>query len=390
MTEVIGLLVDPGLPEARVRDLLPELREVARQQAQLWTQNVDLGTAGAWIDSVDASDPLPTGNTEVATVSVPARLDLRVGTLPMDQEGNVRLAHSAPGILQDRGWDRMIYVTDLPLTTRRPVISQSVENGRATMLCLPAFGLLRARDALRQEMTRLVKGLPAGAGVPETQVAEIEGGDSSAQTTRVLEGRGRVLRLWLGMIRCNRPDKLIRVLSGCLATGVATGAFSFFYGSVWAMSSLIAVWRLSLITFVAITALTFWLIYHNGLWNKWRGQNLDSLTRWRRRIDNLATVGTVALAATGIYALIYLILLLFAATVVPIPYFAQMINSEVAITDYLTLAWFTTSLGTMAGALGSGFDSDDSIREATYNRREHRRREITGLFDDNGPDGNRN
>ena len=156
------------------------------------------------------------------------------------------------------------------------------------------------------------------------------------------------------------------------------------------MSSLIAVWRLSLITFVAITALTFWLIYHNGLWNKWRGQNLDSLTRWRSRIDNLATVGTVALAATGIYALIYLILLLFAATVVPIPYFAQMINSEVAITDYLTLAWFTTSLGTMAGALGSGFDSDDSIREATYNRREHRRREITGLFDDNGLDGNRN
>ena len=78
----------------------------------------------------------------------------------MDQEGNVRLAHSAPGILQDRGWDRMIYVTDLPLTTRRPVISQSVENGRATMLCLPAFGLLRARDALRQEMTRLVKACP--------------------------------------------------------------------------------------------------------------------------------------------------------------------------------------------------------------------------------------
>lgn len=385
MSEVIGLLVDPGLPEARVRGLLPELRATAKEQAQLWTHNVDLGTAGDWIDSVDAEDPLPAGNTEAATVSAASRLDLRVGTLPMDREGNVRLAHSAPGILRDRGWDRMIYVTDLPLTTRRPVISQSVENGRATMLCLPAFGFLRARDALRQEMTRLIKGLPAGAGVPETHIAEIEGGDSAAQATRVLEGRGRVLRLWLGMIRCNRPDKLIRVLSGCLATGVATGAFSIFYGSVWAMSSLIAVWRLSLITFVAITALTFWLIYHNGLWNKWRGKDMDSLTRWRSRIDNFATVGTVALAAAGIYALIFLILLLFAATVVPIPYFAQQINSNVAITDYLTLAWFTTSLGTMAGALGSGFDSDDAIREATYNRREHRRREITGLFDDNGP-----
>ncbi len=381
------MLVDPGLPEARVRGLLPELRETAKEQAQVWTQNVDLGTAGDWIDSVDDSDPLPAGNTEAATVSAPVRIDLRVGTLPMDSAGNVRLAHSASGIMNDRGWDRMVYVTDLPLTTRRPVISQSVENGRATMLCLPAFGLLRARDALRQELTRLVKGLPAGAGVPETQVADIEGGDSSAQTTRVLEGRGRVLRLWLGMIRCNRPDKLIRVLSGCLATGVATGAFSIFYGSVWAMSSLIAVWRLSLITFVAIAALTFWLIFHNGLWNKWRGKDMDSLTRWRSRIDNLATVGTVGLAAAGIYVLIFLTLLLFAATVVPIPYFAQQISSKVSFLDYLTLAWFTASLGTMAGALGSGFDSDDAIREATYNRREHRRREIAGLFDDTGATG---
>ncbi|OFT88850.1 hypothetical protein HMPREF3098_07300 [Corynebacterium sp. HMSC28B08] len=370
-----------------MRGLLPELRETAKEQAQVWTQNVDLGTAGDWIDSVDDSDPLPAGNTEAATVSAPVRIDLRVGTLPMDSAGNVRLAHSASGIMNDRGWDRMVYVTDLPLTTRRPVISQSVENGRATMLCLPAFGLLRARDALRQELTRLVKGLPAGAGVPETQVADIEGGDSSAQTTRVLEGRGRVLRLWLGMIRCNRPDKLIRVLSGCLATGVATGAFSIFYGSVWAMSSLIAVWRLSLITFVAIAALTFWLIFHNGLWNKWRGKDMDSLTRWRSRIDNLATVGTVGLAAAGIYVLIFLTLLLFAATVVPIPYFAQQISSKVSILDYLTLAWFTASLGTMAGALGSGFDSDDAIREATYNRREHRRREIAGLFDDTGATG---
>lgn len=385
MSEVIGLLVDPGLPEARVRELLPELRETAQQQAQLWSENYELCTAGAWIDSINTEAPFPAGNTDAATISGSARLDLRVGTLPMDSEGNVRLAHSAPGILQDRGWDRMVYVTDLPLTTRRPVISQSVENGRATMLCLPAFGLLRSREALRQDLTRLVKGLPAGAGTAESHVSEIEGGDSAAQTTRVLEGRGRVLRLWLGMIRCNRPHILIRVLSGCLATGVATGAFSIFYGSVWAMSSLIAVWRLSLITFVAVSALTFWLIYHNGLWNKWRGQDLDSLTRWRSRIDNMATVGTVAIAAAGIYALIFLILLLFAATVVPIPYFAQQIQSKVALTDYLTLAWFTTSLGTMAGALGSSFDSDDAIREATYNRRELRRRQITGLFDDNGP-----
>ena len=58
-------------------------------------------------------------------------LEFRTGTLPMDEFGNVRLADTAPGILRDYGWDRLVYVTDLPLTTRRPVISQTVEQGKA-------------------------------------------------------------------------------------------------------------------------------------------------------------------------------------------------------------------------------------------------------------------
>jgi hypothetical protein len=62
-------------------------------------------------------------------------------TLPMGLDGSVRLSDSAVGLMESHGWDRMIYVTDLPLTTRRPVISQTVNRGRVTMLCLPAFGL---------------------------------------------------------------------------------------------------------------------------------------------------------------------------------------------------------------------------------------------------------
>ncbi|UBI07228.1 hypothetical protein LA329_02675 [Corynebacterium falsenii] len=136
--------------------------------------------------------------------------EFRTGTLPMDDSGSVRLADSAAGILRDYGWDRLVYVTDLPLTTRRPVISQTVECGRATMLCLPAFGFLRAKDGLRQEMSRLVCGKSAGAGTKERGVEDIEGGDVEADTTRVLEGRGRTLRLLLGMTRANRLASSLR------------------------------------------------------------------------------------------------------------------------------------------------------------------------------------
>ena len=80
MPEKIGLLADRGLPEARVKSLFKELQE--------------------------ASEKHVSGETPT--------LDFRTGTLPMDDSGSVRLADSAPGILRDYGWDRLVYVTDLP------------------------------------------------------------------------------------------------------------------------------------------------------------------------------------------------------------------------------------------------------------------------------------
>lgn len=310
-------------------------------------------------------------------------IEFRTGTLPMDDSGSVRLADSAAGILRDYGWDRLVYVTDLPLTTRRPVISQTVECGRATMLCLPAFGFLRAKDGLRQEMSRLVCGKSAGAGTKERGLEDIEGGDVEADTTRVLEGRGRTLRLLLGMTRANRPGQLVKVLSSCLATGVATGGFGIFYGSVWEMSYLIATWRQVMITVLSISLLTFWLIYKNGLWNsRWYKKSLDSVAAWRARMDNLATAATVLISATGVYALLFLTMLLVSGAVVPIQFFENKVHAHISFIDYLKLAWFSASLGTLGGALGSSFDTDESVREATYNRRELRRRQITGLFDE--------
>ena len=352
MPETIGLLVDRGLPESRVRRLLPALKEAAKSHR---------------------SGHVP-------------EIQFRIGTLPMDENGNVRLADSAKGIMEQYGWSRLIYVTDLPITTRRPIISQTVEHGRATMLCLPAFGLLRAEEGLRQEMSRLVRGLQAGAGNLEfgLEPEDIEGGDAEADSTRVLEGRGRTVRLLLGMIRGNRPTKLLRVLSACLATGVATGGYGIFYGSLWEMSYMIANWRLVMITGLSIASLTFWLIFHNGLWNTVRDKTDSdvSAARWRAKMDNLATLPTVAMAAGLVYLTIFLVMFLVSVTVVPTGFFSSRVHDNISWIDYMRLAWFTASLGTMGGALGSSFDTDESIREATYNRRELRRRQIADLYEE--------
>jgi hypothetical protein len=53
--------------------------------------------------------------------------------------------------------------------------------------------------------------------------------------------------------------------------------------------------------------------------------------------------------------------------------FETTVRHPIGIGDYLTLTWFATSLATVAGALGSGLESEDDVRKAAYGFRQERR-----------------
>ena len=93
----------------------------------------------------------------------------------------------------------------------------------------------------------------------------------------------------------------------------------------------------------------------------------------------------MAISSLLMYLLLIGVLLLLAAAVVPVKYFSLQIGHPVELWNYLLLAWFAASLGMIAGALGSGFDSEEAIQQATYNRRELERRAQIGLFDREEP-----
>lgn len=62
------------------------------------------------------------------------RVELRVGPLPLDKTGALQLSNHAGDTLTDHGWDRFIYITDLPISTyEKPVFSQV--NNRVTRCC---------------------------------------------------------------------------------------------------------------------------------------------------------------------------------------------------------------------------------------------------------------
>lgn len=68
--------------------------------------------------------------------------------------------------------------------------------------------------------------------------------------------------------------------------------------------------------------------------------------------------------------------MLFVAALILIPehYLAGELEHEVSWVNYLDLTWLATSMGIMAGAVGSSFDDDEAIRDATYSLRESERR----------------
>ncbi|GAB2603153.1 hypothetical protein [Pseudactinotalea suaedae] len=343
-TLTVGLIADPGLPE-RVASRLTK----------------DLGQSLA----------VQTGGT------VDWRIEASGETLPLTEAGEIPLIEHAPRLLEHHRWDAVVYLTDLPRRDGfNPIVAELGSKDRFALICLPALGAWRVAARTRALLVPLLSSL-VSRGDGAAEAAQALRGTITRRTTpdgvQTLVRSGRLSRALLlaGMVRNNRPAGLLPALSTTAAAGIGTGAFGIFYASIWAMADTLPPARLALISVVVIAALSFWLIFYNRLWTTRRAIN-DRQGRW---LDNAATVLTVGISVASMYLMLYLVLLVAALTVITSEYLESQLRHPVTILDYLRLSWLAASLGTMGGAIGSNFDSDRAVREATYSRREYERRQ---------------
>jgi hypothetical protein len=280
------------------------------------------------------------------------------------------------------GWDLTFVLTDLPLRVgRRPVVAHASPVHGVGVLSVPALGTVAVRRRIHEALLGLIDALlgeddHTGTDRQETAArsrrmhrrlrelaADVDGSTRSVRfTTRVLSGH---LRLLAGMVRANRPWQLAVGLSRALTAAGAAGIFALVTSDIWRLADSFGWVRLTVVSACSLGAICATLILGAGLWERVRQPQM----RQQVLLFNVATTATVVIGVLVLYAALSVLALLAALLLVVPPLLIDALGHPVGFSDYIEVAWLTSALATVGGALGAGLESDEAVRRAAYTYR---------------------
>jgi hypothetical protein len=131
---------------------------------------------------------------------------------------------------------------------------------------------------------------------------------------------------------------------------------------VWRLADAFGWQRLIATGLASIGATTATLIVGAGLWERTAARGV----REQVMLFNIATVVTVIIGVTVLYAALFVLALIGAVWFVLPRVFSDALGHPVSFRDYLELAWLSCSLATVGGALGAALETQNAVREAAY------------------------
>jgi hypothetical protein len=359
-TLVVGLLADPDTPAevaAKLVDTLPDILDARVDSGIVW---------------------------EVRAMTHPVTASVRD---PEEVLGAVadQTAHA--------GWDIGVYLTDLPMQHgERPILADIDHDRRVAGLSLPGFGPFLQHDKVRNAIVRLVADLTdsADAGLEHgrhhpiplartlarhLQPVRLVRAGTGRHTRRYVTTpwRGRT-RLLAGMVRTNQPWRLVLGMRTALAAVLGTSAYLTINSTIWLLSTRLGAAKLILTLLVAVALMVAWIIGAHHLWEHAR----DEGEREETFLYNASTVLTLSIGVLVMSAAVYVLTVLGSLFFLEPSVMAPTLGRPPTLADHLVLAWLATGLATVAGALGSGLDSEDAVRRAAYGYRERQRRDEIG------------
>jgi hypothetical protein len=314
---------------------------------------------------------------------VPFRTDRAVADISRGVEA---IDFARARLLRD-GWDMAVCVSDAPLRIgTRPVVADASATHGVALISLPALGAVQTRRRACDAVIRLVDGLVGeslelGERGPRRRARVSDRIASLAAPIRAVEPpeddvdlrfvaavvRGNV-RLLAGMVRANRPWRLIVRLSRALAAAAAAVAFALVTTDLWVLADALNWVRLLVLTVLSVGAMVVWLIFSHRLWEARQGR----ASRQQTVLFNAATTLTLLLGVVSLYAALFAITIGAAAVLIDAGVLGKALGHDADVGDYAVLAWMASSLATIAGGLGAGLESDEAVREAAYGYRVER------------------
>ena len=289
--------------------------------------------------------------------------------------GTGELVAAARERLLHEDFDLVLVLTDLPLQiARRPQVAHASPMHAVGLVSVPALGALAVRRRAQQVAVRLVHALLGELGA-DVDVRRLHGrakelgsdvedtADGLAFAARVVTGH---LRLLVGMVVANQPWRLAARLSRALVAAVAAGVFALVTSDVWRLADTFGAWRHVGVALGSVLGITATLVIGAQLWER----APDRRVRQQVLLFNTATTATVLIGVAALYAALFVLALVAALLLVVPELLSAALGHPVGLADYAELAWLTSSLATVGGALGAGLESDEAVRQAAYSHRD--------------------
>lgn len=279
-----------------------------------------------------------------------------------------------------------IVVTELPrMAAKQPTTLELQFTGRTGIISLPALGPFMVGRLLRRELARAISALSydttahGGQDVVEPPSDELLGHVHGEWGSKA-DARGQAIylttpgwapgHLWnmLGMVAANEPLWSMGKLTGLFSAAAATSAFGIFYSTIWEMATFLSAWRLISVSVVCITLTVTWLIVSNRLWDSAAVGN-----KRQRLMYTSSTVVTLLVSISVLYLLLFLGILGMGSLLIDPAFMEQETGEQADLGNYVDVAWLSASLGTLAGAIGSNFDTSAHRENLTQGSREQQR-----------------
>lgn len=184
--------------------------------------------------------------------------------------------------------------------------------------------------------------------------------------------RGSIsVRLLAGMVRANRPWALFPAFIKILMIAFSTGAYALVFPTLWLLSEHYTAFRMILLTFFSILAMTSWIILIHRLWERKRDQESNYI----RRLYNAATFFTLVITVCIYYVILFSLFLFGVFLFIPADLLVSQLSGEVGWENYFYIAWIAASVSIVIGALGSALENEDAVLNATYGYRQRQRHE---------------